>query len=74
MILRTGMTWPCASMTAGRLWKGRIIDLSYAAAQAMGMNGICALRLEILGLGTSSEPAVFGVQVGAFKTPATPSV
>ena len=38
---------------------GRIIDLSYAAAQAMGMSGIAQVRLEIQGVGVSAEPAIF---------------
>jgi rare lipoprotein A len=54
----------------GPFVKGRIIDLSYAAAQAIGMPGIARVRLEILGLGVTSEPAVFAVQVGAFRDPA----
>jgi len=54
----------------GPFVEGRIIDLSYAAAQAMGMTGIACVRLEILGLGSTSEPAVFAVQVGAFRDPA----
>ena len=54
----------------GPFVEGRIIDLSYAAAQAMGMPGIARVRLEILGLGSTSEPAVFAVQVGAFRDPA----
>jgi rare lipoprotein A len=54
----------------GPFVEGRIIDLSYAAAQAMGMDGIAPVRLEILGLGSTSEPAVFAVQVGAFRDPA----
>jgi len=54
----------------GPFVEGRIIDLSYAAAQAMGMPGVARVRLEILGLGLSSEPAVFAVQVGAFRDPA----
>jgi rare lipoprotein A len=54
----------------GPFVEGRIIDLSYAAAQAMGMPGVAQVRLEILGLGSSSEPAVFAVQVGAFRDPA----
>ena len=49
----------------GPFVEGRIIDLSYAAAQAMGMTGIAQVRLEILGLGASSEPAA-----GAFRDPA----
>ena len=35
----------------GPFVEGRIIDLSYASAQAMGMPGIARVRLEILGLG-----------------------
>jgi rare lipoprotein A len=54
----------------GPFVEGRIIDLSYAAAQAMGMNGIARVRLEILGLGNTSEPGVYAVQVGAFRDPA----
>ena len=54
----------------GPFVEGRIIDLSYAAAQAMGMPGLARVRLEILGLGATSEPGVFAVQVGAFRDPA----
>jgi rare lipoprotein A len=54
----------------GPFVEGRIIDLSYAAAQAMGMPGLARVRLEILGLGTTAEPAVFAVQIGAFRDPA----
>ena len=54
----------------GPFVEGRIIDLSYAAAQAMGINGIARVRLEILGLGSTSEPGVYAVQVGAFRDPA----
>jgi rare lipoprotein A len=55
----------------GPFVEGRIIDLSYAAAQAMGMAGagVARVRLEILGLGSTTEPAVFAVQVGAFRDP-----
>jgi rare lipoprotein A len=53
----------------GPFVEGRIIDLSYAAAQAMGMPGLAWVRLEILGVGSSSQPAVFAVQVGAFRDP-----
>ena len=54
----------------GPFVEGRIIDLSYAAAQAMGMPGIARVRLEIMGLGLTSGPAVFAVQVGSFRDPA----
>ena len=48
---------------------GRIIDLSYAAAQIIHMEGIAPVRLEILGLDVDPEqlPGVFAVQVGAFR-------
>jgi len=52
----------------GPFVEGRIIDLSYAAAQAMHMPSIAQVRLEILGSGTASASAgMFAVQVGAFK-------
>jgi rare lipoprotein A len=54
----------------GPFVEGRIIDLSYAAAQSMGMTGLARVRLEILGLGSTTEPAIFAVQVGAFRDPA----
>jgi rare lipoprotein A len=54
----------------GPFVEGRIIDLSYAAAQAMGMNGIARVQLEIMGLGPTFGVAVFAVQVGAFRDPA----
>ncbi len=54
----------------GPFVEGRIIDLSKAAAQAMGMPGLARVRLEILGLGETSQAPVFAVQVGAFRDPA----
>jgi rare lipoprotein A len=52
----------------GPFVEGRIIDLSYASAQAMHMPGIAQVRLEILGLGKGGAiPGVFAVQVGAFQ-------
>jgi rare lipoprotein A len=50
----------------GPFVEGRIIDLSYAAAQAVAMPGVARVRLEVLGLGTSPEPGIFAVQIGAF--------
>jgi rare lipoprotein A len=50
----------------GPFVEGRIIDLSYAAAQAMGMNGIARVQLEILGVSPDSGAgAGGGVGVGA---------
>jgi rare lipoprotein A len=52
----------------GPFVEGRIIDLSYAAAQAMNMPGIAKVYLEILGLGEGgTAPGTFAVQVGAFR-------
>jgi len=52
----------------GPFIEGRIIDLSYAAAQAMHMPGIAQVYLEILGLGEGGAiPGIFAVQVGAFR-------
>lgn len=48
---------------------GRIIDLSYAAAKAMGMlgPGTAMVRLEILNPTVLQGPGIFAVQVGAFR-------
>lgn len=55
----------------GPFVEGRIIDLSYAAAQAMRMPGTALVRLEILGYGSegssSPPPGTYAVQVGAFR-------
>jgi len=52
----------------GPFIEGRIIDLSYAAAQAMHMPGIAQVRLEILDLQEAAAvPGIFAVQVGAFR-------
>ncbi len=57
----------------GPFIEGRIIDLSYAAAQAFHMvgTGTALVRLEILNpnllYGPQAVPGVYAVQVGAFK-------
>ena len=55
----------------GPFVEGRIIDLSFASAQAMGMPSTALVRLEILGKsapgGETDAPGVFAVQVGAFQ-------
>ena len=53
----------------GPFVEGRIIDLSYAAAQAMGMNGIAQVRLEILGLGATRCLASLPCRSALFATP-----
>jgi len=51
----------------GPFVEGRIIDLSYTAAQAIHMPGLARVRLEILDFGAGPvEPGIFTVQVGAF--------
>jgi rare lipoprotein A len=47
---------------------GRIIDLSHAAARAIGMigPGTARVRLEILNVPAAAAPARYAVQVGAF--------
>jgi peptidoglycan lytic transglycosylase len=52
----------------GPFIEGRIIDLSYASAQAMHMTGIAQVQLEILDLKEAAAiPGTFAVQVGAFR-------
>jgi len=48
----------------GPFVKGRIIDLSYAAAQAINMSGIAPVHLQILKLPPQTR---YSVQVGSFK-------
>ncbi len=49
---------------------GRIIDLSYAAAMAMGMTGTALVRLQILKPGQETSAGIYSVQIGAFVDPA----
>lgn len=54
----------------GPFIEGRIIDLSYAAARAIHMEGAgtARVRLEILGFAPGTlQPGIFAVQVGAFR-------
>ena len=53
----------------GPFVEGRIIDLSYAAAQAMHMPGTALVRLEILSFGAGATTGIYAVQVGAFSDP-----
>ena len=53
----------------GPFVEGRIIDLSYAAAQAMHMPGTALVRLEVLSLGAGATTGLYAVQVGAFLDP-----
>jgi rare lipoprotein A len=53
----------------GPFVEGRIIDLSHAAARAIDMigPGIARVRLEVIRTPAYAPPAVFAVQVGAFR-------
>ncbi len=53
----------------GPFVEGRIIDLSYAAATAMGMPGTALVRLHILNEGPDASGGIYSVQVGAFLDP-----
>lgn len=67
--LDNGQTVEVRINDRGPFVEGRIIDLSYAAAKAMGMAGagIARVQLEILNPAVLSEPGIFAVQVGAFR-------
>ncbi len=55
----------------GPFKKNRIIDLSHAAAEAIGMLGPGTARVELVAVGVvPSGPRAFVVQVGAFQEPA----
>ncbi len=57
----------------GPFVKGRIIDLSYASAQAVGMveEGVAKVRVEVLERGPKPSPeGPFTVQVGSFTSQA----
>jgi len=48
---------------------GRIIDVSHAAAERIGLigSGIALVELTIISVPANPEPALYGVQVGAFR-------
>jgi rare lipoprotein A len=53
----------------GPFVQGRVIDLSHAAAQAIGLigPGVGQVEITILEAPANPEPAIFAVQVGAFR-------
>ncbi|HKT10316.1 MAG TPA: septal ring lytic transglycosylase RlpA family protein [Terriglobia bacterium] len=53
----------------GPFVEGRIIDLSYAAAKAMGMDGTALVRLQVLKVGQDADSGLYSVQIGAFLDP-----
>src|ERR1035441_5899660 len=48
---------------------GRIIDLSHAAAKEIGLigPGVAPVRIEVMRMPALGAPAIFAVQVGAFR-------
>jgi rare lipoprotein A len=53
----------------GPFVEGRVIDLSHAAAQAIALigPGVGPVEIVVIGAPVNPEPAVFAVQVGAFR-------
>jgi rare lipoprotein A len=69
--LKNGNTVAVTINDRGPFVEGRIIDLSYAAAQALGMagEGVAKVRVEVIDTGTvvaSPARGPFTVQVGSF--------
>jgi rare lipoprotein A len=67
--LRNDKTIDVRIIDRGPFVGGRIIDLSHAAAQAIELigPGVADVELTILASPANPEPALFGVQVGAFR-------
>ena len=51
----------------GPFVRDRIIDLSHAAAQAIGMPGVANVRLEVLSMPPTRDADTYAVQIGAFS-------
>jgi rare lipoprotein A len=66
--LDNGMSTEVRINDRGPFVDGRIIDLSHAAAGAIGMigPGVAHVKLTIIGVPAAPEPPVFAVQTGAF--------
>jgi rare lipoprotein A len=67
--LSNGKTVDVRIIDRGPFVQGRVIDLSHAAAKEIGLIGPGVGQVEITVIGTpaSSEPALFAVQIGAFR-------
>ncbi|HEY6292215.1 MAG TPA: septal ring lytic transglycosylase RlpA family protein [Terriglobia bacterium] len=50
----------------GPFVQGRIIDLSHAGAQAIGMESVANVRLDVISMPATRGVDVFAVQIGAF--------
>lgn len=68
--LRNSRTVDVRIIDRGPFVDGRIIDLSHAAAAAVDMvrSGIAEVRVQVIAAPPVPEPAIFGVQVGAFAS------
>jgi rare lipoprotein A len=67
--LSNGKTVDVRIIDRGPFVGGRIIDLSHAAAQAIDLigPGVAQVEVTVLGVPANAEPALFAVQVGAFR-------
>ena len=67
--LKSGQSVEVRIIDRGPFIEGRIIDLSHAAATAIGMivSGTARVRMEVIQPPPSAPPAIFVVQVGAFR-------
>lgn len=67
--LMNGKTVDVRIIDRGPFVEGRVIDLSHAAAQAIDLigPGVAQVEITVIEALTNPEPAVFAVQVGAFR-------
>ncbi len=67
--LNTSQTVDVRIIDRGPFVQGRIIDLSHAAAIQIGLigPGVGPVELTVIGTPANPEPALFAVQVGAFR-------
>jgi rare lipoprotein A len=65
----TGQTVDVRIIDRGPFIEGRIIDVSHAAAEAIGLIGPGVGQVEVVVIATPAnpEPALFAVQIGAFS-------
>lgn len=67
--LSNGKTVDVRIIDRGPFVQGRIIDLSHAAAKEIEMigPGVAMVEVTVIGMPASPEPALFAVQIGAFR-------
>ncbi len=67
--LKNGKTVDVRIIDRGPFVDGRIIDLSHAAAKEIGLigPGVGPVEITVIGTPAAPEPALFAVQVGAFR-------